>query len=114
MVTLSSAEAELVAATKTACEGRGNRNMLIDYGSDGKVQPIVGASAAIGMMERRGLGTTKHVDTKWMWIQGAIRRREIQLLKVGTKDNPADLMTKFLIKEDAERHLDRMGYRFTQ
>ena len=74
-MTLSSGEAELVAATKAACEGRGYRNILLDLGGEGQVHLIVDASAAIGMTERRGLGSTKHMDTKWMWIQGAIRRR---------------------------------------
>ena len=69
----------------------------------------VGASAAIGMMERRGLGSTKHMDTKWMWIQGAIRRKELKLVKVGTHDNPADFMTKSPTAEAMERHFNTMG-----
>ena len=114
MVTLSTAEAELVAGIKGATEGRAYNNLLRDLGSDGEVRLLMDASAAIGMLERRGLGGAKHIDTRWMWIQGAIRRKEIELLKVHTKCNPADLMTKFLTAEDTTKHLRAMGYEYGQ
>ena len=47
-----------------------------------------------------------------MWIQGAIRRGDIKLLKVHTKCNPADLMTKFLTSDETEQHLKAMGYEY--
>ena len=109
MVTLSSAEAALVATVKGATEGRGYSNLLSDFGKSAKVKLIMDASAAIGMLERTGIGTATHVDLKWMWIQGAIRRGDIQVLKIGTHDNPADLMTKFLTAETTEKHLNTMG-----
>ena len=110
MVTLSTAEAELVAGVKASTEGRGYRNLLADLGKCAKVRLLMDATAAIGMLERRGLGTAKHIDTRWMWIQGAIRRGDIELLKVHTKSNPADLMTKFLTAEETTKHMKSMGY----
>ena len=110
MVTLSTAEAELVAGIKAATEGRGFGNLLNDFGTEGQVKLMMDATAAIGILERRGLGATKHIDTRWMWLQGAIRRGDIMLLKVHTKQNPADLMTKLLTAEDTEKHLNAMGY----
>ena len=112
LVTLSTAEAELVASVKAATEGRGFRNLLADVGKSGQVKLLMDATAAIGMLERRGLGAAKHIDTRWMWMQGAIRRGDILLMKVHTKQNPADLMTKFLSAEDTARHLTTMGYHF--
>ena len=112
MVTLSSAEAELVAATKAAVEALGFRNALKDFGRMAKVELILDASAAIGMIERRGTGTAKHMDTKWMWLQGCVRRREVSLYKIGTKENPADLMTKFLTEEETTKHLKWMGFEY--
>ena len=113
MVTLSTAEAELVAGIKAATEGRGFRNLLKDFGTTGQVKLMMDATAAIGILERRGLGATKHIDTRWMWLQGAIRRGDIELLKVHTKENPADLMTKFLTAEETTKHLNAMGYHYT-
>ena len=93
---------------KGATEGKGVQNLLTDLGKTGQVRLLMDASAAIGMMERRGLGTGKHIDTRWMWIQGAIRRGDIRLLKVHTKSNPADLMTKFLNADETQKHLEAM------
>ena len=112
LVTLSTAEAELVAGVKAATEGQGFRNLLADFGSEGQVTLLMDATAAIGILERRGLGVTKHIDTHWMWFQGAIRRRDILLQKVHTKQNPADLMTTFLSAEETVKHFTAMGYRY--
>ena len=112
MMTRSSAETELVAGTKAAVEGLGLRNVLRDFGREAGIRLIMDASAAIGMIERRGAGSAKHIDTKWMWLQGSIRRKDINLFKVGTKENPADLMTKFLTEEEMTRHMAWMGFFF--
>ena len=112
MVTLSTAEAELVAGIKGATEGRGFANLLNDFGTQGSVRLMMDASAAIGMLERSGLGSAKHIDTRWMWLQGAIRRKDIQLLKVHTKCNPADLMTKNLDQATIDRHSGYMAMDF--
>ena len=71
---------------------------------------MMDAAAAIDMLEVRCLGRAKHIDTRWMWIQSSIRKGEIKLLKVHAKSNPADLTTKFLKAEEAEKHLAEMGY----
>ena len=84
MVTLSSAEAALVAGVKAGPEGRGGRHLLADSGRTTKVDLIVDASAAIGMIEKRGMGCVKHIDTKWMWLPGAIRRGDITIFKIDT------------------------------
>ena len=39
---------------------------------------------------------TKHIDVKYHFIQEVIDDKEIQLVKVHTKENPFDLLTKGL------------------
>ena len=114
MVTLSSAKAELVAGTKAAVKGLGFHNTLRDLGRKGDIRLIMDASAAIGMIGRRGNGSAKHIDTKVMWLQGCVRRTEIQLFKIGTKENPADLMTTCLTEEEMTKHMNWMGFRYVQ
>ena len=112
VVALSSGEAELIAATKAATEVAGYRSAMQDFGSEVASKLVVDASAAIGMMSQSGLGTAKHINTRWMWLQGALKRKELTVHKVHTNDNPADLMTKSLGRDAMERHMQYMGFHF--
>ncbi|MCO5571133.1 hypothetical protein L7F22_024865 [Adiantum nelumboides] len=42
---------------------------------------------------------TKHIDVKYHFIREVIKDKQIQLIKIHTKDNPIDLLTKGLSKE---------------
>ena len=59
----SSAESELYAAVKGTCEGLGVRTLLKDFG---EVNPHVrmhfDATAAKGIIERRGLYKLRHIE----------------------------------------------------
>ena len=110
MTALSSAEAELIAATKAGTELVGYKHALEDVGMNTKLKLVVDASAAIGMMTRSGVGTAKHSETRWMWMQGAIRRKDIQLEKVHSHDNPEDLFTKSLCHNVMVRHMNFLGF----
>ena len=39
---------------------------------------------------------TKHIDVKYHFIREVVDDKQIQLVKVHTKENPADLLTKGL------------------
>ena len=53
-----------------------------------------GSSAAMGIAVRQGVGKVRHLDTKTLWIQQAVRTGRFQLRKVKGTENPADLFTK--------------------
>ena len=42
---------------------------------------------------------TKHVDVKYHFIREMLEEKQIQLVKVHTTENPADLLTKGLLAE---------------
>ena len=42
---------------------------------------------------------TKHIDVKYHFIQDVLEKKNMELVKVHTDDNPADLMTKGLPPE---------------
>ena len=69
------------------------------------------ASAALGIIERRGLGKLRHIDTSYLWLQEVNATRFIRYGKVPGKDNPADLGTKNLSNEDVQRHLHKLRMR---
>ena len=54
------------------------------------------ASAAKAAAERPGLRSLKHIDIKLLFLQQWVSKRAVSLKKIGTDQNPADLLTKHL------------------
>ena len=62
------------------------------------------------MSHRRGLGKTRHIQVQYLWVQDEIAEARMQVRKIGTHDNPADLMTKNLASEKLNKFLTVLGY----
>ena len=95
-VAISTAEAELTAMVKTACEAVGIKAMLKDLGKEVTVEVAVDASAAIAVANRTGLGKLRHVNVAYLWIQQKEARKEMVIRKIPGTENPADMMTKIV------------------
>ena len=54
------------------------------------------STAAIGMCSPTGVGKTRHIQVRWLWIQDAIRDKVVCLKKVQGTENEADMGTKDL------------------
>ena len=108
-VSLSSAEAELYAAIRAGTEMMGLVAIMKDLGMPAVMCLAVDATAAIGMLSREGLGRTKHVDVQFRWLQEKVRDKVIQIVKVASCENPADMFTKPLSERENMQHLSRMG-----
>ena len=93
-VTLSSGEAEFHGVVKGAAMGLGFQALLRDFDLELPVRLWTDSSAAIGICSRQGLGKLRHLDTKTLWIQQAVRNGAIDVRKVPGVANPADLFTK--------------------
>ena len=61
-IALSSGEAELYASNRAAAEASGLKSLAADMGIEVEIMLEVGATAAIGIIHRRGLGKVRHVD----------------------------------------------------
>ena len=70
------------------------------------------ASAALGIVQRIGLGKLRHLDTSFLWIQEVNYKRDIDYGKVAGAENPADIGTKHLDVATMEKHLHGMKFRF--
>ena len=92
---LSSGEAEFYSMVSATSEALGLKAMLQDYQAPLDPWLFVDASAAIGVAQRSGLGKIRHLDTGSLWLQQAVKEKQIGLSKVKGTENPADLMTKF-------------------
>ena len=69
LLALSSGESEFYAALKASAEGLGVISLMKDFHYQVKGEVMGDASAALGIINRRGLGRTRHIDTGLLWIQ---------------------------------------------
>ena len=93
-ITLSSAEAELVAMTKATAELLGLLHMVRDLGRRMKGVVYADSSAALAIADRKGSGKLRHINIRMLWIQEKQDRGEVELRKIQGAVNPADLLTK--------------------
>ena len=111
-ITLSSGEAELIAAVKAASEGLGIVNLLSEWGQQCRVRVWVDSSAAIGVAHRRGSGKMRHVRLGHLWIQQKVEDKELDVRKVAGANNPADLLTKNLNGRKIDDIMSQLGCEF--
>ena len=108
-ITLSSGEAELVAAVKMSTELLGVMQLAQEWGMVMEGRVYVDSSAALGAVARRGCGKMRHVKIGMLWIQEKAEEGELVYNKVSGEYNPADLMTKALTQNVLDRHLKKIG-----
>ena len=107
---LSSGEAELYALVKGAAQSFGIMSMFADFGIAVNCTVCTDASAAIGIVHRQGLAKTTHLEGQYLWVQQVVSEGKLGVVKVGTDANPADLMTKHLRAEVANKHLEALRF----
>ena len=101
-VTLSSAEAELGALVKTACEALGLIQMAAGLGREISAEVLVDSTAALAVTQRKGNGKLRHVRVGQMWVQEVAENEELRFNKVLGTENPADACTKHLTSAKLE------------
>ena len=106
---ISSGEAEFYAIAEGGSRGLGLIALGKDLGCTFKVVMFSDASAGRAMVFRKGIGRVRHLETKYLWIQDALRDKKLQLLKVKGTENPADIGTKYLSLNEIAGLLGSMG-----
>ena len=89
-VAQSSAEAELIATVKGATEAIGVLSLAKDLGIECSIRMHIDASAALGIVERRGVGRVRHLDVGMLWLQEQQLRQVIATQKILGAENPTD------------------------
>ena len=111
MTALSSGEAEYYAMVKATSQSIGIRNMMEDLGEK-SINPIevnTDATAAIGIVNRIGVGKIRHIEVNQLWLQEKVFKGEVVVKKVDTKANLADALTKPLSEDEMEVHVKMCG-----
>ena len=111
-VSLSSAEAEYYGLCKGSVASLCLKHLLDEWKVDSKLVMKCDSTAAKAIACRTGVGRTKHVQARFMWLQQHTRDGQGQLIieKVDGTKNSADLMTKILGRPTIEKQLKRMNF----
>ncbi|KAG6408832.1 hypothetical protein SASPL_131857 [Salvia splendens] len=103
IVTLSTCEAEYVAATFSVCHAIWLRSLLSELGWPQKEPTTicVDNKSAIALSKNPVFhNRSKHIDTSYHYIRECIANQEIQVEYVKSQDQVADIFTKPLNHED--------------
>ena len=98
-IAVSSCEAELVAATIGAVEGILIREALkFVLNQEVHLDVRMDSSSARQWLQRSGIGRLKHLAARSLWLQNAVREKELFLKAIPTQFNLSDLNTKRLTR----------------
>ena len=114
VIAKSSAESELYSVVKGATEGLGLITLCQDLGSGMDARLNLDATAAKGILERQGIAKVRHIDVNVLWMQQQMAHKLIPLIKVDGSLNCADLLTKHLVANVQQRHVEMMQLEFRE
>ncbi|CAL1134675.1 unnamed protein product [Cladocopium goreaui] len=112
-ISLSSGEAEYYSIVRGVSIGMSLQEILRGWGLQPKLKVHTDSSTALGTCNRQGLGRSRHVQTRFLWVQEKLALHEFELVKIPTKQNVADLCTKGLPANEMERHMQSMGFEYS-
>ena len=96
---------------ETSAEVLGIQSCARDLGIEYAGTIYADASAALGIVMRRGVGKVRHIRTQSLWLQEAHATKILGFEKIDGSRNPSDLMTKHLSDTLQQRHLEYIGTR---
>ena len=110
VIALSSGEAELYAMVKGATHTLGMLSLAADFGSTLGAQIRGDSTAAIGIVNRTGVGKLRHIRVQYLCLQERVRDGDVTVKKVLGTENAADLFTKNLAETQMNEHIARLGF----
>ena len=95
LTALSVGEAEFYAAVQGGQVGLSLKSLYQDLGIPLKIEILCDSSTANSLTDRLGAEQrTKHIDTRYIWIQERVQDGDLSVKKVLTAKNCADVGTK--------------------
>eukprot|EP00971_Amphidinium_carterae_P008830 174222-Amphidinium_carterae.1 len=114
-VAQSSAEAELYALTSAANDLIHLQSVIMELDISKSVEGIklhlhtVSASGK-AMVSKLGMSKkSKHIELRYLHLQGLVESGVITVHKIGTFNNPSDIFTKFMPQASLIRHVSKVG-----
>jgi hypothetical protein len=112
VVTLSSTEAEFVASNAAGKEALAIRSLLneLGYKVPSPTPLLVDNQSSIQVSKNpEHHGRMKHLDRSYFWLREQVMHKKIAPSYLPTEDNPADLLTKALVKPKVEKFRSLIG-----
>ncbi|KAF7768476.1 hypothetical protein Agabi119p4_7719 [Agaricus bisporus var. burnettii] len=111
-VTLSSTEAEFVAAVEAGKEIKWTRNILTEFGFPLTLPSTLFVDNKSGISVAKNPehhGRMKHLDLRFYWLREAVKEGLIDSLYVSTHEQVADIFTKAVAKKVVEFAVPLLG-----
>ena len=106
-ISLSSTEAEVMAASSAATEIVYQRGLLREMGvvlTETTILYVDNTSAIALVKNSKSCVRTRHIERRYLKIRELIDSGHIDVRYVNTTENTADVLTKALPRADFERH----------
>ena len=103
-VSLSSGQIGSYALVEAVASGMATQELPRSWGINASLQVYTDSAAALGTRNWFGLGKSRYIQTRYLWIQEKLAERSLELIKTDTKLTTADVGTKALASEAVERH----------
>jgi len=113
-ISLSSTEAEVMAASAAATEIVYQRGLMREMGvllNAPTILHVDNTSAIALIKDAKSCVRTRHIERRYLKIRELVDAGHIELCYVNTTDNHADVLTKALPRADFERHKDALLHR---
>ena len=94
LTALSSGDVEYYAALKGPSTSLGFQSMLRNLRTEASIELHTDSSAALGIINRAGLGKLRHLEVGYLWLQAAVKAKRLRVRKVLGTENPADLLRR--------------------
>ena len=79
-----------------------------------EAEVLVDSTAAIGVVNRKGNGKLRHVRIGQLWVQEKRENEELTYHKVKGTENPADLLTKGVVKALKDKYLEKISLKMLE
>ena len=110
VIGLSSAESEYYALTKGGCSGLGLQSLFADWNLKLQLSLHTDSSSATAIASRRGIcKSTRHIQTRMLWLQERVAAKHLRAVKVASESYPADMLTKALGRSKIEEFCAEFG-----
>ncbi|KAG7532793.1 Reverse transcriptase RNA-dependent DNA polymerase [Arabidopsis thaliana x Arabidopsis arenosa] len=116
VVALSSTESEYMSLTEAVKEAIWLKGLLREFGYDQKAVEIYCDSQSAIEVSKNNVhhDRTKHIDVKYHFIREVIASGVVEVLKISTEKNPADIFTKIVTVSKFQDALNLLQVRVLQ
>lgn len=106
VVALSTGEAECYAIVNGSSSALGVNSLLEDLRHRARVNMLPDATTGKTLASRRRLGKVRHIEVSELWVQEAVKKERVELVKIKGTFNSADLFTKHVDRSTLDRMVE--------